>query len=114
MIQIKRVYDSFEPQDGFRILVDRIWPRGLAKQKAQVDLWLREIAPSTSLRKWFDHDPVKWIEFKKHYFLELEKNDTLIKLVKSKTTEGDVTLLYAAKDCTYNNAVALKEFLENQ
>lgn len=111
MIKVKRVYDPIEKDDGIRILVDRLWPRGVKKDK--IDIWMKEIAPSDELRKWFAHDPNKWEEFKARYFEELERNpklSTLIKLVK----EGkDITLLHAAKS-PYNNAVALKEYLEKK
>ncbi len=106
-IQIKRVYEQPQAADGKRILIDRLWPRGLTKQKAKVDLWLKDIAPSTELRKWFAHDPAKWREFKERYYEELEKNNevvtTLVELLKS----GKVTLVYGAKDEEHNDAVAI-------
>ncbi|BFI76946.1 uroporphyrin-III methyltransferase [Sulfurisphaera ohwakuensis] len=109
MIKIKRIYDPVEKDDGIRILVDRLWPRGVRKDK--VDVWLKDIAPSDELRTWFNHDPNKWEEFKKKYFEELSKNpklDILLQLIKK---GENVTLLYASKS-PYNNAVALKEFLD--
>lgn len=111
-INIKRVYEAAERTDGYRILVDRIWPRGISKEKAAVDLWLKEIAPSTALRKWFDHDPAKWNEFKKKYFLELKVDNEAVQILKQKAKENNVTLIYAAKDEEHNQAVALKEWLQ--
>lgn len=111
MIKIKRVYKSFAKNDGFRILVDRLWPRGLTKDKAKVDLWLKDIAPSDSLRRWFTHDSGKWKEFKKRYFQELEGKKGVFKIIKERMKGETVTLVYGAKDREYNNAVALKEYL---
>jgi len=99
--------------DGFRILVDRLWPRGVSKEKAKINLWLKDIAPSDSLRKWFAHDTAKWAVFKQKYFLELKNKKALIGEIK-KRAKGDVTLLYAAKDEQHNNAQALKEYVETQ
>ncbi|BFI73149.1 uroporphyrin-III methyltransferase [Nanoarchaeota archaeon] len=109
MIKIKRVYDPIENDDGIRILVDRIWPRGIKKDK--IYIWLKDIAPSNELRKWFNHDPNKWEEFKRRYFEELDKNSELNKLIEIIKNNKNVTLLYSAKS-PYNNAVALKEYLE--
>jgi uncharacterized protein YeaO (DUF488 family) len=109
MIKVKRVYDPLEKDDGIRILVDRLWPRGVKKD--QVDVWLKDIAPSDELRKWYNHDPNKWEEFKRRYFEELSRNpkvEILLQLIKK---GNNVTLLYASKS-PYNNAVALKEYLE--
>lgn len=111
-IRIKRIYEEIEKEDGFRILVDRLWPRGVTKEKAKVDSWMKEIAPSDKLRRWFGHDPAKWKLFRKIYFKELDERDGLIKKVREKAKSG-VTLLFAAKDEVRNNAVALKEYLEN-
>ncbi len=97
--------------DGTRILVDRLWPRGLTKAKAALDLWLKEIAPSTELRKWFGHDPNKWTEFKNRYRAELKKNDEPLTLLKNEMEKGAVTLVYGAKDEEHNEAVVLQEFL---
>ncbi|HRF25464.1 MAG TPA: DUF488 domain-containing protein [Chitinophagaceae bacterium] len=108
-ISIKRVYDQPEQTDGFRI--DRLWPRGLSKEKAKVDLWLKEIAPSTELRKWFNHDPEKWKEFAKRYKAEIKKNIEALTLLKSKIKEGKVTLVYGAKEERYNDAVVLQKIL---
>lgn len=110
-ISIKRVYDQPENTDGFRILIDRLWPRGLSKEKAKVDLWLKEIAPSTELRKWFNHDPEKWKEFAKRYKAEIKKNIEALTLLKSKIKEGKVTLVYGAKEERYNDAVVLQKIL---
>ena len=110
VIKIKRVYDPVEKDDGVRVLVDRLWPRGVKKDK--VDVWLRDIAPSDELRKWFNHDPSKWEEFKRKYFEELERNPKVEVLLQIIRSGNNVTLLYSAKS-PYNNAVALKEFLEN-
>jgi uncharacterized protein YeaO (DUF488 family) len=111
MIKIKRVYDKMEESDGFRILVDRLWPRGLGKEKAKVDFWLKDIAPSDALRKWFAHDPKKWDEFRRRYFEELKDKKRLIDLIIEKA-RSKVTLLYGAKEEKYNNAAALKEYIE--
>jgi uncharacterized protein YeaO (DUF488 family) len=113
MIKIKRVYDQASTEDGFRILVDRLWPRGMPKDKAKVDLWLREVAPSDDLRKWFSHDPQKWQEFKKRYQSELrEKQELLRKIKRAERENGTVTILYSAKDEEHNQAVALAAFLQ--
>ncbi len=110
-ISVKRVYKKPDPQDGTRILVDRLWPRGLSKEDAQVDVWLKSVAPSNDLRKWYQHDAQKWAEFKKRYFVELDTNmDTVNELV-AYVKRGSVTLLYSAKEPRYNNAVALKEYI---
>ena len=114
MIKIKRIYDASTPDDGIRILVDRLWPRGLSKEKARVDLWLKEIAPSNELRKWYAHDPKKWAEFRKRYFKDLDTKRELLNQIVQKTKEGDVTLLYSSKEEKINNAVALKEYIEKQ
>ena len=114
MIKIKRIYDTPTEDDGFRILVDRLWPRGLTKEKAKVDLWLKEIAPSDQLRKWYAHDPKKWAEFRKRYFNDLDTKRELVNQIVQKMKEGDVTLLYSSKEEKINNAVALKEYIEKQ
>lgn len=111
-IKIKRVYDEVKKEDGKRILVDRLWPRGLTKAKAKVDLWLKDIAPSTALRKWFGHEPSKWEEFKRRYSAELERNRDQLSLLDREGRAGDVTLVYAAKDQEHNGAAVLKEILE--
>lgn len=109
MIKIKSVYEKPEDEDGIRILVDRLWPRGLTKEKASIDLWLKDIAPSTELRKWFNHDPEKWNEFKKRYLAELNENKKSVAMLKEQLTNGDVTLIFGAKDEEHNEALVLKE-----
>ena len=112
MIKIKRVYEKAEESDGIRILVDRLWPRGIKKEK--VDYWLKEISPSNELRKWFSHDFNKWEEFKNKYFNELNSKKELINfLLELIKKNSNVTLLYSAKEEKYNNAVALKEYLQD-
>jgi len=113
MIKIKRVYEEADRSDGMRILVDRLWPRGLSRDKAKMDIWLKDIAPSDELRKWFAHDPDKWDEFKRRYFAELISKQESVDLIKEKVRVGIVTLLFGAKEEKYNNAVALREYLEN-
>jgi uncharacterized protein YeaO (DUF488 family) len=108
-IKIKRVYEKPDKEDGIRILVDRLWPRGLTKEKAGIDLWLKDIAPSTELRKWFGHDPDKWDEFRKRYGYELEKNKEQVVLLKEQMKKGMVTIVYGAHDEEHNQAVVLKE-----
>lgn len=115
MIRLKRIYDKPAKNDGFRVLVDGIWPRGSSKKEARLDLWLKQIAPSMNLRKWFGHDPEKWGEFKKRYRGELkedERREALERLKELAKEEKTVTLLYAAKNTEQNNAVVLKEILE--
>ncbi|MEW6456267.1 MAG: DUF488 domain-containing protein [Acidobacteriota bacterium] len=114
MIRTKRIYDRPDKGDGFRILVDRLWPRGLSKDKAKVDLWLKDIAPSNELRRWFSHDINKWTEFQKRYEQELESKEELInKIRKIEKENKTVTLLYSAKDTSYNNAVVLRDYLKS-
>lgn len=114
MIEIKRIYEAPGDNDGYRILVDRIWPRGLSKEKAGVDLWMKEIAPSTELRKWFHHDPEKWGEFEDRYRKELDdKEEALQEVQESIKKHHKVTLLYAAKDTKHNQAVVLCKVLES-
>ena len=112
-IKIKRVYEQPEDQDGERILVDRLWPRGLSKERAHIDLWLKEIAPSTKLRQWFGHDPDKWRGFRSRYKTELRNNSHFVNILVVRAKAGTVTLLYAARDEKHNEAVVLKRFLEN-
>jgi uncharacterized protein YeaO (DUF488 family) len=111
-IKIKRVYEQPDADDGERILVDRLWPRGLSKQKAQIDLWLKEIAPSSELRVWFAHDPEKWKSFRTRYQTELRHNKDMLKILTDKAKSGTITLLYAARDTKHNEAVVLKQILE--
>jgi uncharacterized protein YeaO (DUF488 family) len=115
MIRIKRVYEEPAKEDGYRILVDRLWPRGLTKERARVDLWMKEIAPSDALRKWFGHEPEKWAEFVKHYRAELGKKKDLLKEVKRVEREqGTVTLLYGRKDEKQNQAVLIAAALKGK
>lgn len=112
-VKLKRVYEAPATTDGFRILIDRLWPRGLSKAKAHLDIWLKDISPSTPLRKWFGHDPKKWREFLKKYKIELKDHKDTILLLKHLIKEKkQVTLLYAAHDTEFNNAVALKKLLK--
>jgi uncharacterized protein YeaO (DUF488 family) len=110
-IRIKRVYEKPSREDGIRVLVDRLWPRGLTKERAAVDLWMKNIAPSTELRKWFDHDPNKWKQFMRRYRLELKKNKEQALSLKEQARRGTVTLLYGAKDEEHNEALVLKKYL---
>lgn len=111
-VKIKRVYEEYSPDDGFRVLVDRLWPRGISKEKARLDLWLKEVGPSNELRKWFNHDPDKYQEFKKRYFSELGKNPVADGLKKIASQHKTITLLYSAHDEQHNQATALKEYLK--
>lgn len=113
-IKIKRVYEQPEDSDGYRILVDRLWPRGMTKEKAHVDLWLKEIAPSTELRKWFGHDPEKWKRFQRRYETELLHNGSLIEMLTQKARVGTITLLYGARDEKHNEARVLRQVLEHK
>ena len=110
-IRLKRAYEKPEATDGTRILVDRLWPRGLTKEKAAADLWLKEVAPSTELRKWFGHDPGKWRRFRSRYRTELKHQSTPLQLIRRKAKAGVVTLIYGARDQEHNEAVILREFL---
>lgn len=113
-VSIKRVYEPYDVKDGRRVLVDRLWPRGLTKQKAHIDLWLKDIAPSTELRQWFRHDPEKWPEFQKRYEAELKANQPVVNQLKDELTQRPVTLVYGAKDESHNDAAVLKDFLEKE
>ncbi len=108
-IRIKRVYEQPDEHDGRRILVDRLWPRGLTKEKASIDLWLKDIAPGTELRKWFAHDTGRWEEFKERYLAELKENSEQIRILKQELDKGVVTLVYGAKDEEHNQAVVIQE-----
>jgi uncharacterized protein YeaO (DUF488 family) len=110
-IRIKRAYEEPDGEDGTRILVDRLWPRGLTKEKAKVDLWLKDVAPSTELRKWFAHDPAKWAEFRSRYLEELKGNKEQLSLLRQEAAKGAVTLVYGAKDQQHNEAVILQRLL---
>jgi uncharacterized protein YeaO (DUF488 family) len=111
-IRIKRVYEEPSDEDGTRILVDRLWPRGLTKEKAKVDLWLKDVAPSTELRKWFAHDPAKWTEFQTRYREELKKNKEPLSLLEQEAAKGTATLVYGARDEQHNEAVVLQKLLK--
>ncbi|MGH9734421.1 MAG: DUF488 domain-containing protein [Candidatus Acidiferrales bacterium] len=113
MFKVKRIYEAATPEDGYRVLVDRIWPRGMSKEKAHVDLWMKEIGPSDRVRKWFGHDPNRWAEFQKRYRGELKKNSELVGELRAfEKKHGTVTLVYSARDDQHNQAVALREFLK--
>lgn len=112
-IKTKRVYEKPDKEDGIRILVDRLWPRGLTKEKANIDLWLKDIAPSTELRKWFAHYPDKWTAFSKRYKQELKNNKEQVLLLKEQLNKGMVTLVYGAKDEAHNEALVLKELFSH-
>jgi len=113
-LNIKRVYEKPNEQDGKRVLVDRLWPRGLTKEKADIDLWLKGIAPTTELRKWFNHDAAKWKEFQKRYRNELNNNKEQVSLLKDQLKKGIVTLVYGARDEEHNEALVLKEWLNGE
>jgi uncharacterized protein YeaO (DUF488 family) len=110
-ILVKRIYDQAAKSDGFRVLVDRLWPRGISKENAKLDLWLPDLGPSTELRKWFNHDPAKWDEFRRRYHTELKAKPALLATIIEQAKTRSVTLLYAAKDEQHNQAVALQSFL---
>lgn len=112
-IGLKRAYENPEDCDGRRILVDRVWPRGVSKERLNLDSWLREIAPTSELRRWFGHDLQKWEEFKRRYFSELADRQELVDELLNKVAQGRVTLVFAARDVKHNNAVALMEYLAN-
>ena len=114
MIKTRRIYDKPEADDGFRILVDRIWPRGLKKNDVKIDLWQKDIAPSNAIRKWFNHDQRKWDKFKSNYYEELKHKQELVKILLEKAEKGTITLFYSSKEEKYNNAIALKEFLQSK
>ncbi|MBI5673093.1 MAG: DUF488 domain-containing protein [Nitrospirae bacterium] len=110
-ILVKRVYEPAAKSDGFRILVDRLWPRGISKEAAKLDLWMPDLGPSTSLRKWFNHDPARWIEFNHRYFAELKDKTAILATITEQAKTRPITLLYSAKDEQHNQAVALQSFL---
>ena len=112
MIKLKRAYEKHARADGERILVERLWPRGLTKLQAKIDLWLKDVAPSTELRRWFGHDPRKWDEFRQRYQEELKQKDEPINVLKRKAKEGTITLIYAARDEDHNGALVLQQFLQ--
>ena len=112
-IRLKRVYEEPAPQDGPRVLVERLWPRGLSKQRAAVDLWIKDVAPSAELRRWFNHDPARWDEFQKRYRAELRHNKEVVDALRRKCREGNVTFVYAARDEEHNGALVLRDHLEH-
>ena len=111
-LTVKRVYMKPSEEDGLRILVERLWPRGLSKEKAAVDVWLKDIAPSTDLRKWFNHDPDKWHEFQNRYEEELQQNKDLVNMLRKKIQEQKVTLLFSSREEHFNDAIALQQYLK--
>lgn len=113
-VRTKRIYDEPAASDGTRVLVDRLWPRGVSKESAELDAWLREVAPSDDLRRWYDHDPEKWPEFTDRYEAELDERPGAVDELLEYAREGPVTLLYASRETEYNNAVALKAVLERR
>jgi uncharacterized protein YeaO (DUF488 family) len=113
MIHLKRAYEAPTRADGKRVLVERLWPRGLTKARAALDLWLKDIAPSPELRKWFAHDPGRWKQFQRRYWKELQKNPAAVVELRGLIKKGHVTLIYAARDQEHNGALALKEFLDS-
>jgi uncharacterized protein YeaO (DUF488 family) len=112
LLKTKRVYEPAEPRDGIRYLVDRLWPRGIKKEELKIEAWLKDVAPSPALRKWFAHDPTKWKEFQQRYRVELEANPHAWRPILETAKQGNVTLLYSARDTEHNSAVLLKKFLE--
>jgi uncharacterized protein YeaO (DUF488 family) len=114
MIKVKRIYEKAEDTDGFRVLVDRLWPRGVKKEEAKFDEWLKDIAPSDELRKWFGHDPDKWDEFKRLYREELASKEELVNKLIEDAKGKDITLLYASRETRYNNVMVLKDVLEER
>ena len=114
MIQVKRVYEPAAEQDGQRILVERLWPRGLKKSEVQFDQWIKEVAPTSDLRKWFGHNPEKWAEFQRRYRAELEEKREAWEPILAAAKKGKVTLLFSSRDTVYNNAMALKSYLDKE
>ena len=113
-VQLKRAYDPPSPRDGTRILVDRLWPRGISKAKARVDLWLKDVAPSTALRQWFGHDPARWSEFRRRYRAELRRQPDALAQLRALARRGRVTLVFGARDERRNQAVVLKDLLADR
>lgn len=114
MISVKRVYEPASTRDGLRVLVDRLWPRGLSKERARVDLWMKELAPSAELRRWFAHEVERWPEFQRRYAVELAQNEALVAELEALARRRTVTLLFGAKDEAHNQAVALAAFLKRR
>lgn len=113
-LRLKSVYDEAEPDDGRRLLVDRLWPRGMSRERLQLDAWLKELAPSDELRRWYGHDPAKWDEFRRRYFSELAARDGAVAELLGMIGEDGATLLFAARDRQRNNAVALRDYLQER
>lgn len=113
-LAVKRVYEPPSPRDGLRVLVDRLWPRGLKKEDARLDLWARELAPSTKLRQWYQHDPEKWPEFRRRYFAEIDEHPDAVKDLVARARRGQVTLVFSSREERLNNAVALREYLKRR
>jgi uncharacterized protein YeaO (DUF488 family) len=111
MIRLKRAYEAASPDDGVRFLVERLWPRGIRKTELRIDGWLKDVAPSDTLRRWFGHDPDKWEEFQRRYAAELESRPEALSPIQSAARHGRVTLIYSAHDTEHNNAVALKQYI---
>lgn len=111
-IMLKRAYEKPEPEDGLRILVERLWPRGISKEDAKVDAWMKDVAPSNELRKWYGHDPAKWTEFKKRYFEELDGEKDAVDALRKTIKGKEVTFVYGSKEEKLNSAAALREYLE--
>jgi len=114
MIRLKRVYEAPARNDGSRVLVDRLWPRGLKKEEVKVERWIKAVSPSNELRQWFGHEPAKWKEFQRRYFAELDKKPEAWEPLLEAAAEGDITLVFAARDLEHNNAAALKTYLEKR
>jgi uncharacterized protein YeaO (DUF488 family) len=112
-ILLKRAYEKPDPEDGKRILVERLWPRGIKKENAKIDEWLKDIAPFDKLRKWYEHDPAKWLQFKKKYFSELDEKKDAVEKLRAESARGKITFLVGSKEEKLNSAAALKEYLEN-
>jgi len=112
LFRVKRIYEAASPSDGYRVLVDRLWPRGVSREAARIDEWQKEVAPSTELRRWFAHEPERWDEFRRRYAAELEDKGELLDGLRARARRGTVTLLYGARDEEHNQAVALLELLE--
>ncbi len=110
-IRVKRIYEPPEPGDGYRLLVDRLWPRGVSKESASLDAWMKEVAPSAELRRWFGHDPSRWPEFKRRYAAELGTRQDLVAEILSRARDGPITLIFSARDRDHNQAVALSAYL---
>ena len=112
-IRIKRIYDPAEDSDGFRVLVDRVWPRGISREKAAIELWAKDLAPSTELRRWFNHDPARWEEFRRRYRAELDQRSGDLRALLAECRDRPLTLLFAARDVDHNQAVVLRDVLHD-